>query len=162
RAERGTLFIDEIDKLSLRAQAGILHVLEERRYRSLGEGVSERKADVRFIVGTNANLEEAVREGRFREDLYYRITVLPLRLLPLDERADEIPLWADYMATRRHRESEPEGHASVSPAAARALAGRRWPGNLRQLDNVIRRAYALALVERGAAPKGVVLEERHI
>ena len=90
RAEGGTLFIDEIDKLSLKAQAGLLHVLEDRTYRALGEAGSDQKANVRFIVGTNANLPEAVRRGTFREDLYYRINVLPVRVPPLDERRDEI------------------------------------------------------------------------
>jgi transcriptional regulator of acetoin/glycerol metabolism len=164
RAEGGTLFIDEIDKLSLKAQAGLLHVLEERRYRLLGEGSSERKANVRFLVGTNASLEEAVRAGRFREDLYYRINVLPLRLAPLDERTDEIPLWAQYMVTRRHRETDPAGHASISTPAVRVLELRKWPGNLRQLDNVLRRAYALALAEHEAISSEVevVVEERHV
>ncbi|WP_437941107.1 sigma-54-dependent transcriptional regulator [Sorangium sp. So ce341] len=162
RAEGGTLFIDEIDKLSLKAQAGLLHVLEERRYRPLGEGAGERKADVRFLVGSNADLQAAVRAGRFREDLYYRINVLPVKVPPLDDRADEIPLWADYMVSRRHREGVPEGHARVSDEAVRVLARSRWPGNLRQLDNIVRRAYALALVEAPEARRDMVLEARHV
>src|SRR5215217_3011408 len=79
RADGGTLFIDEIDKLSLKAQAGLLHLLESRSYRPLGEGTGERQADVRFIIGTNADLHAEVRAGRFREDLYYRVNVLPVR-----------------------------------------------------------------------------------
>lgn len=162
RAAGGTLFIDEIDKLSLRAQAGLLHVLEERRYRPLGEASGEQRADVRFIIGTNANLEQAVQAGRFREDLFYRINVLPVRVPPLDERRDEIASWARYMANRRHRERAPEGEASLSPEAAHALSTRPWPGNLRQLDNVIRRAYTLALLEQGHASMHVLLQEKHI
>lgn len=162
RAEGGTLFIDEIDKLSLKAQAGLLSVLEERRYRVLGDGTGERRADVRFIVGTNADLRAAVEAGRFREDLYYRINVLPVKLPPLDERADEIPAWAAYMLERRHREAAPGGRATIAAAATRALAGRRWPGNLRQLDNIVRRAYALALVEHEEAPREISLEARHV
>lgn len=162
RAEGGTLFIDEIDKLSLKAQAGLLHVMEERSYRPLGEGAGERRADVRFIVGTNASLEQAASAGRFREDLYYRVNVLPLRLPPLDERADEIPLWARYMLERRHREGGAPGSASAADAALLRLSERRWPGNLRQLDNVVRRAYALALVDSAAAAGDVVVEERHV
>jgi len=104
RAQGGTLFIDEIDKLTLKAQAGLLHVLEERAYRRLGDGSEERRADVRFIIGSNADLPQAMREGRFREDLYYRINVLPIRQPPLQERQDEIPLWARYMVQRRHRD----------------------------------------------------------
>ncbi|HVK64997.1 MAG TPA: sigma 54-interacting transcriptional regulator, partial [Polyangium sp.] len=162
RADGGTLFIDEIDKLSLKAQAGLLQVLEERRYRALGDGSGERRADVRFLVGTNADVGAAVLAGKFREDLYYRINVLPVKLLPLDERADEIPQWAHYMLQRRHTESAAEGRAHVAPLAERALVAARWPGNLRQLDNIIRRAYALALVEHGGATREITLEARHV
>jgi len=151
RAEGGTLFIDEIDKLSLKAQAGLLRVLEERSYRVLGDGAGDRGADVRFIIGTNVDLREAVRAGRFREDLYYRINVLPLRVPSLDERHDELPLWANYMVARRHKEQFPQGQARLAPEAEQLLSGRTWPGNLRQLDNIIRRAYTLALVEHGAS-----------
>ncbi|MBK9261658.1 MAG: sigma-54-dependent Fis family transcriptional regulator [Polyangiaceae bacterium] len=159
RAENGTLFIDEIDKLSLKAQAGLLHLLEERTYRVLGEGDGEKRANVRFIIGTNANLLQDVQAGKFREDLYYRINVLPLKIPPLDERSDEIPAWADYMLKRRHRESSAEAHAILSEAAGRMLASRGWPGNLRQLDNVVRRAYALALMKHGDATREIVLTD---
>jgi DNA-binding NtrC family response regulator len=162
RAKGGTLFIDEIDKLSLKAQAGLLHVIEERHYRLLGEASGERKADVRFLVGTNANLESAVKAGQFREDLYYRINVLPLRLPPLDERRDEIAPWAEYMLIRRHRENAPDGRTAIARAALDVLESRRWPGNLRQLDNVIRRAYAIALIDRAGDPRELSIEERHV
>ncbi|MDC0708018.1 sigma 54-interacting transcriptional regulator [Stigmatella sp. ncwal1] len=161
RAEGGTLFIDEIDKLSMKAQAGLLRVLEERTYRVLGDGTGDRSADVRFVIGTNVDLREAVRAGRFREDLYYRINVLPLRVPLLDERRDEIPKWAEYMVNRRHREQFPAGHARLSPEAEQQLSNRSWPGNLRQLDNIIRRAYTLAMVEYGATPE-LLLKEGHI
>jgi transcriptional regulator with AAA-type ATPase domain len=162
RAEGGTLFIDEIDKLSLKAQAGLLHVLEERTYRALGEAGSEQRANVRFIIGTNANLPESVRRGTFREDLYYRINVLPVRLPPLDERRDEIGPWARYMLARHHREKRPEGVARLVPEAERWLEHGSWPGNLRQLDNLIRRAYTLALVEQGSTTQELELREAHI
>ena len=162
RAEGGTLFIDEIDKLSLRAQAGLLHLLEERSYRPLGEGAGERRADVRFLVGTNADLHRTVQEGRFREDLYYRINVLPIKVPPLDARPDEIPLWAAHMLDRRHRETCPDGASSLEPEAERALVEHRWPGNLRQLDNIVRRAYTLALLSHGAAPREVLLRAEHV
>jgi transcriptional regulator with AAA-type ATPase domain len=161
RAAQGTLFIDEIDKLSLKAQAGLLHVLEERRYRPLGDEAGERHADVRFIVGTNADLHAAVRAGRFREDLFFRINILPVRLPPLSERLDELPRWAEYMLSRRHRESGGEGAARLAPDAVERLLDAAWPGNLRQLDNILRRAYALALAERGGAGGSLVLERRH-
>ncbi|MCU0681630.1 MAG: sigma 54-interacting transcriptional regulator [Polyangiaceae bacterium] len=163
RARGGTLFIDEIDNLSARAQAGLLHVLEERTYRVLGDEGGEKSADVRFIVGTNATLEEAVRQKRFRQDLYYRINVLPVRLPPLAERPDEIAPWARYMLERRHTKRFPAGHADLTPGAQAALVHHPWPGNLRQLDNIIRRAYAIALMAQGGVtPQELRVEEAHI
>jgi len=156
RAEGGTLFIDEIDKLSLRAQAGLLHVLEERAYRPLGDQGGERAADVRFIIGTNANLLEAVRQKRLREDLYYRINVLPVQIPPLGGRSDEIGPWAAFMAQRRHEESHAEGRAELTPAGVALLTREPWPGNLRQLDNIVRRAYALAVTELGGVPQRAI------
>jgi len=161
RASGGTLFIDEIDKLSLKAQAGLLHVLEERTYRMLGEDGAERRADARFIIGTNANLQASVRAGRFREDLYYRIKVLPISLPPLRDRQDEIARWARYMAERRHRERYPEGQIRLTRASEQLLTAQPWPGNLRQLDNIVRRAYALALVDRGDTAQALTLEVHH-
>ena len=161
RVAEGTLFIDEIDKLSLKAQAGMLRVLEERRYRPLGDEGGERRANVRFLVGTNADLRASVRAGRFREDLYYRINVLPVRLPALAERLDELPLWAEYMLARRHRESGADGASRLDGDTSNLLSSAPWPGNLRQLDNIVRRAYAIALLERSgrrprarAAPRG--------
>ena len=146
-AEGGTLFIDEIDKLSMRSQAGLLQLLENRQYRVLGDPGAGQNADVRFVVGTNADLQAAVAEGRFREDLYYRINVLPVRLPSLAERRDEISEWARFMLERRHREEDGSVSLVVAPEATQALEERPWPGNLRQLDNVMRRAYAMALAE---------------
>jgi DNA-binding NtrC family response regulator len=116
---------------------------------------------VRFIVGSNANLLELVAQGRFREDLYYRINVLPVKMPSLDERRDEIAEWAVFMATRRHRESIPDGQVRIAAGVDRLLADRAWPGNLRQLDNVVRRAYALSLMNHAPGSQEIVLEERH-
>lgn len=160
RASRGTLFIDEVDKLSLKAQAGLLRVLEERRFRPLGDDAGERRADVRFIVGTNADLRALVSAGRFREDLYYRINVLPVRLPALCDRLDELPEWANYMLQRRHGETGQASPVRLSPDALTLLTQMPWPGNLRQLDNIVRRAYALALTDPGMAP--ISLELRHV
>ena len=162
RAEGGTLFIDEIDKLSLRSQAGLLNLLESRVYRMLGDGAAPRPANVRFMVGTNTDLRTEVRERRFREDLYYRINVLPVRLPSLDERRDELPLWARFMLERRHQETYPGAQARLSREAEQMLLARPWPGNLRQLDNIIRRAYSLALVEHGEAARELVLQQAHV
>jgi DNA-binding NtrC family response regulator len=156
RAAKGTLFLDEVDKLSLKVQAGLLRFIEERAYRMLGDdSASDRHADVRLVVGTNADLRAAVRAGRFREDLFYRINVLPVRLPPLAERLDELPAWADFMLNRRHEEAGGEGRVRFEPDAIKVLAAAPWPGNLRQLDNIVRRAYALLLggqSEAGADP----------
>lgn len=148
RADGGTLFIDEVDKLSLQAQAALLTLIEERRYRVLGDAGDRRVANVRFIVGTNADLLAEVEAGRFREDLYYRIDVLPMTLPPLRERADEIPDWARFMVARR-LQARGSGPSTVSDEAAAWLAKHPWPGNLRQLDNVLRRAATLAGIRGG-------------
>ncbi len=148
-ADRGTLFLDEIDKLSLAAQAGLLRFLETRRFLPLGSS-KEEPADVRIVVGTNADLRALVRSGAFREDLYYRIHVLPVRVPSLDERRDEIGAWAQHFLARRHASSGAGGAAHIEPAGLVALGERHWPGNLRQLDNVVRRAYALACATPGA------------
>jgi DNA-binding NtrC family response regulator len=163
RAQRGTLFLDEIDNLSPRAQAGLLQVLEERTYRVLGDDATTRQAEVRFIVGTNASLQDAVREKRFREDLYYRINVLPIRLPPLRDRPDEIPRWAHYMAGRHHATRVSGGQVTLGRKVEALLLRQPWPGNLRQLDNILRRAYAIAIMEHaGAPPPHVTLEEEHV
>jgi len=163
RTAKGTLFLDEIDKLSLKAQAGLLRFIEERTYRMLGDDAAgERRADVRLVVGTNADLRAAVRAGRFREDLYYRINVLPVRLLPLAERLDELPRWADYMLSRRHREAGGEGAVRFEPEAMKLLASAPWPGNLRQLDNIVRRAYALLLAGQAGVGGDLVIQRRHV
>ncbi len=162
RAAGGTLFLDEMQNLSSKAQAGLLRVLEDRVYRPLGDEAGDKLADVRFIIGTNADLKAAVRAGKFREDLYYRVHVLPVRLPPLSERLDEVPLWAEYMLTRRHRGGGQGGAARFDRDALQSLSGCSWPGNLRQLDNLVRRVYALALWERREATGDVVVGKRHV
>jgi DNA-binding NtrC family response regulator len=163
QADGGTIFIDEIDNLSPRAQAALLRVLEERTYRVLGDDGREVPANVRFIVGTNASLQNAVRDKRFREDLYYRINVLPVRLPPLRERSDEIAGWATYMANRRHGAGDGNGAVSIARGGEALLVAHAWPGNLRQLDNIVRRAYAIAsMAHGGCAPAQMVIEEEHL
>lgn len=135
RAEGGTLFIDEVDKLPLSTQAGLLRLIEDRRYQAMGEG-RERAANVRVMVGTNAPLEAEVAAGRFLEDLYYRVHVLPVEVPPLVDRLDELREWANLAL-------EGTG-AHVSDEAEAALCAFGWPGNLRQLRSVVVRAYAFA------------------
>lgn len=149
RAGAGTLFIDEIDKLSLKSQAGLLHFLETGAYRVLGDDTAgERTSRARIIVGTNVDLRAAVRAGTFREDLFWRINVLPVRVPALAERTDEIAAWAAYMLERCHREAGHVGSIGFAQSAADLLQSTAWPGNLRQLDNIVRRAYALAVPAR--------------
>ena len=162
RAEGGTLFLDEIDNLSPRAQAGLLQALEERTYRVLGDEAGPRKADVRILVGTNARLQEAVRQKRFREDLYYRINVLPVRLPPLRERLDEIGPWARHFIARHHQARFPAGRVVFAPGVEALLVRQPWPGNLRQLDNILRRAYAIAIMPYAETPAEVTVREEHV
>lgn len=162
RAEGGTLFIDEIDKLSLKAQAGLLRVLEDRSYRALGDDARERHANVRFIVGTNADLAMLVRAGLFREDLFFRIHVLPVAVPKLADRRDEIVAWAEYMLDRRNKEADEPREASLTEEAKQRLLQHPWPGNLRQLDNILRRAYALFLVEAKGAKGPIAIDARHV
>ena len=158
-AEGGTLFIDEIDKLPLQTQAMLLSILDDRKFRVLGlEG--ERAADVRFIVATNADLEAAVAEGRFRLDLYHRIQDLPLHIPALRERRDEIADWARHMLEARHQRKErATGELRLEQAACDVLQRQDWPGNLRQLESVIKRAYILATQE---APDCTCVRAAHV
>lgn len=159
RAGSGTLFIDEIDKLSLDCQAGLLRLLEERRYRCLGDERDDRICDARIVVGTNIDLGAAVARGAFREDLFYRLNVLVAALPGLADRCDEIPEWAAFMVARRHMEAGGQGPARISEDASRLLSEASWPGNLRQLDNVLRRAWAMCLSE---SPDGQEIGARHV
>ena len=133
-AEGGTLFLDEIGNLPLAGQVKLLRVLETRRYERLGSPRS-READVRVLSATNADLKAMVADGRFREDLYYRLNVIELHLPPLAERRDDIlPLAEHFLA----------GRAVLGEAARQALLGHAWPGNVRELKNAMARAALLA------------------
>lgn len=150
RAEGGTLFIDEVDKLPLATQAGLLRLIEDRRYQAMGDG-RERVANVRVMVGTNAPLEAEVAAGRFLEDLYYRIHVLPVEIPPLADRLDELREWATLALDGKE--------AHLTAEAESALRAFPWPGNLRQLRSVVVRAYAFA---RGEGPDAVEIRDAHV
>src|SRR5437899_642236 len=140
-AERGTIFLDEIGEMSAVMQVKLLRVLQERRFRRLG-GLEEVQADIRVIAATNQDLTKAVADGRFREDLYYRINVIPIALPPLRERREDIPLLADHFLGK-YGEQMGKSIAAISQGAMDLLVQHDWPGNIRELENVLERAVAL-------------------
>jgi two-component system response regulator PilR (NtrC family) len=140
-AERGTVFLDEIGEMSAVMQVKLLRVLQERRFRRVG-GLEEIHADLRVIAATNQDLAKAIADGRFREDLYYRINVIPIALPPLRERREDIPLLADFFLAK-YNEQMGKTISGVSRQAMELLVAHDWPGNIRELENVLERAVAL-------------------
>jgi DNA-binding NtrC family response regulator len=141
-AERGTLFLDEVDSLSLNSQAKLLRVMQDREYRPLG---SQRpiRADVRFVAATNSRLAERVAAREFRADLYYRLNVLALNLPTMAQRRDDIPILARYFVTRFSRECGRPA-PRLTAEAIRQMMDYSWPGNIRELESVILRALVLS------------------
>ena len=140
-AEKGTIFLDEIGEMSPVMQVKLLRVLQERRFRRVG-GLEELQADIRVIAATNQDLTKAVAEDRFREDLFYRINVIPIVLPPLRDRREDIPLLAEHFLEKYSAQMEKPVNA-VSRPAMELLQKHEWPGNIRELENVIERAVAL-------------------
>ena len=134
RADGGTLFLDEVGELSPRAQTRLLRVLEEKELTRVGGG-RPIPVDARIVSATNRDLKAAVREGSFREDLYWRLAVLPIRVPPLRDRRDDIPLLAAHFLALSGRDS-----AGIAPDARDRLVAHSWPGNIRELRNVMERA----------------------
>jgi len=144
QAHRGTLFLDEVGTMSAALQAKLLRVLQNREFERVGDSQTIR-VDVRVIAATNSDLRRMVEGGAFREDLYYRLNVIPIRIPPLRERRADIPLLAQHFLDRLGRDSTPpRGRVSLSQDAQQALMAYAWPGNVRQLENVIERALALS------------------
>lgn len=141
-SEGGTLFLDEIGEMPLAAQAKLLRFLQEGEFRRVGDTVN-RTADVRIVSATNRKLEAAVEEGRFREDLYYRIGGVEIALPPLRDRATDIPMLAAHFLAKE-REKSRGGAAKLTSDAESVFLSYRWPGNVRELQNTIRAAHALA------------------
>jgi DNA-binding NtrC family response regulator len=141
-ADRGTLFLDEIGTMSLDTQSKILRVLQDRKFMHLG-GVHEVQVDVRIIAATNVDLKQQVRDGKFREDLFYRLNVITIDLPPLRQRKEDIPLLAGFFLNRYSQENE-RPTRRITPEALRPLLTYSWPGNVRELENVIERAVVLS------------------
>lgn len=137
-ANEGTIFLDEIGDISAKLQADLLRVLQERRFYR-GGGNQEIEVDVRVIAATHKNLGEEVQQGRFREDLYYRLNVIEIKLPPLRERREDVPLLAEHFAQRISSELTREV-SGISAGALKLLIEYDWPGNVRELENVIERA----------------------
>jgi two-component system response regulator PilR (NtrC family) len=140
-AEKGTIFLDEIGEMSAVMQVKLLHVLQERRFRRVG-GLEELQADIRVIAATNQDLTKAVAEGRFREDLFYRINVIPIALPPLRERREDIALLSEHFLAK-YAEQMAKPVTGISRQAMDLLMQHDWPGNIRELENVLERAVAL-------------------
>ncbi len=138
-ADGGTIFLDEIAEISPNIQAKLLRVIQSKEFERVGESET-RKVDVRIIAATNRNLDEALKEGSFREDLFYRLNALRIKLPPLRERPEDIPLLMQYFLKKLAKDSAIE----ISPEAMMALRTYRWSGNVRELENVIERAALLA------------------
>ena len=141
-ADRGTLFLDEIGTMNLDTQAKILRVLQDRKFMHLG-GVHELQVDVRIIAATNVDLRQLVREGKFREDLFYRLNVITIDLPPLRQRKEDIPLLAEFFL-KKYSEENQHSPRKLMPEALRPLLNYAWPGNVRELENVIERAVVLS------------------
>jgi DNA-binding NtrC family response regulator len=140
-ADNGTIFLDEIGDMSFKLQVKILRVLQEQRFEPVGS-TKTHQVDVRVIAATNQDLERAVKDRRFREDLYYRLNVIPIRIPPLRERVSDIPVLTQhfiekYASTSKHR------IGGIDDAAIKILMGYRWPGNVRELENLIERVVVL-------------------
>ncbi len=141
-ADGGTLFLDEVEALPRDAQARLLRVLQERAFERVG-AMRTLTADVRVVAASSADLAAAVAEGRFREDLYYRLAVVPVRIPPLRERVEDIPSLVEHFV-RKHQERRGGRVRGVDPEALAALQAWSWPGNVRELENVVERAVLLA------------------
>jgi two-component system nitrogen regulation response regulator GlnG len=140
QAQGGTLFLDEIGDMPIEAQTRLLRVLQEGEYTTVG-GRTRIRADVRIIAATHRDLKQLVRQGLFREDLFYRLNVVPIRLPPLRERAEDIPALARHFLAQCAKEGLPS--KILDPGAVDRLKAYRWPGNVRELENMIQRIVAL-------------------
>ena len=151
-AHKGTIFLDEIGEMTLASQKKLLRVLQEKEFERVG-GERPIRVDTRVVAATNKNLPQEIREGNFREDLYYRLNVIHIFLPPLRERRDDIQLLVEHFLDK-HRFAPDAGPAKITQRAMRALVDYGWPGNVRELENTVERAVVLA--------QGGVITEDHV
>jgi two-component system response regulator PilR (NtrC family) len=142
-ADGGTLFLDEVADLPLQMQVKLLRAIQEKAIRPVGEH-QEQAIDVRILSASHKNLEDLVKQGKFREDLYYRINVIQLDIPSLKERAEDIPLLAEHLIARLAAKSSMDTVPRLTPEAIDALCHYDFPGNVRELENILERALALA------------------
>jgi len=140
-AEGGTIFLDEIGEMGITLQSRLLRVIENKTFRRVG-GVKDLKVNTRIISATNRDLKKAIKEGKFRSDLYYRLQVIPIYLPPLRERKEDIPLLANHFISVFNREFK-KNVKKIGPEVEKLLVSYSWPGNVRELKNVIERAILL-------------------
>jgi two-component system response regulator PilR (NtrC family) len=140
QAEGGSLFLDEIGEMPQQLQAKLLRVLQEKEFRRIG-GLEDKKTDVRIVAATNRDLEEQVREGSFREDLFYRLNVVQIRMPSLREAPEDIPLLVEHFFTKYSKASS--GEEVITPEALKALVAYPFPGNVRELENLVERCIVL-------------------
>jgi formate hydrogenlyase transcriptional activator len=145
-ADQGTLFLDEVGDLPLEVQPKLLRALQEREFERLGS-TRTKKVDVRMVAATNRDLQRMVAEKQFRSDLYYRLNVIPIRIPPLRERPEDIPLLVRYFAQKYARRTQ-KRIESISAVSMRNLARWHWPGNVRELENLVERAVVLSRGEK--------------
>ncbi len=158
-AHGGTLFLDEIGEISRHVQVKLLRVLQEGEIERLGGSGKPRRIDVRIVAATNVNLAEEVKAGRFREDLYYRLNVIPVSVPPLRDRRDDIPLLAQHFV-QVYAEKNGKAISGCSPSALERLSEYGWPGNVRELENAIERAVVLTraghtVIDEDALPREI-------
>jgi DNA-binding NtrC family response regulator len=162
RAHGGTLFLDEITEMSPDLQVRLLRVLEANVVTRIG-AEEPRPVDVRVVAATNRDPTQAVRDGKLREDLHYRLAVFPIAIPPLRDRSDDIPLLAEHFLAELNRQAMPARPKRVTEAAIQRLREHAWPGNIRELKNVLERAFILAgdaitvrdiPLENGIQPRG--------
>ena len=148
-ADKGSIFFDEIGNVPLETQAKLLRVIQERDFMRLG-GMETIKVDVRIIAATNVDLRQMMEEGKFREDLFYRLHVISIQLPPLRDRKDDIPLLVHHFL-EKYGEENKKGGLELTPEALDLLTEYDWPGNVRELENVIERAVVLSVGRASAS-----------